>query len=484
MKKLLLLVAFVLYIIVSVAQPVYYTTPAAIPATTGYLWPRICIAGNNPLITWGESFPFNLYYSRFVSGNFTTPVQLNPNGFGPYVQSWTGPEIDARGDTVYVVFTDENTFTAHLYVLHSYDAGVTFSDTVRADFLTTDIPRFPGVTVQPGGIPFINFLRFDQNLSGQSFVFTKSFDGGQTFIPDVNATIALSAEPCDCCPGYIVAEDNKVAVVFRNSVGNQRDFNVGISLDSGNTFQTGCAVDTNNWIVGVCPSSGPASMINGDTLTSVFMNAVTGHNRIYLSTVNLLTQQFGMHRLLFPITGTTNQNQPRMAGNGDTVAVVWDQSYSGGRMILFSQSVSGPAGLGVQVDTIGGTMQGFYSNPDIVFHNGTFHITYSDLANSQVMYLTASYNNIQSVEYLSEVENGLNAFISENGYQIQLNSDRDVQNEVQIRLIDMQGKVFYSNRLNSLGTTQTLTLPKKLTQGVYVLLIEMNGKQQKIKIRF
>ena len=152
MRKLLS-IAFYFVLLNASAQSLFFQNPVPVPNTQGYLWPRIVYTNNHPFITWGSAFPFNLYGSSLIGGSFTTPIQLNPVGYEPYIQSWTGPEMDAISDTVFVVFTDVNTQTAHVYAVRSIDGGLSFSDTIRVDFLSTDVPRFPNVTLRPGGNP-------------------------------------------------------------------------------------------------------------------------------------------------------------------------------------------------------------------------------------------------------------------------------------------------------------------------------------------
>ena len=71
----------------------------------GYGRARIVTVSNgDPLIVWRkDSSPKMLKASRWNGSSFISSYDITSSGVNP--NSWDGPEVAAKGDTVYVVFT-------------------------------------------------------------------------------------------------------------------------------------------------------------------------------------------------------------------------------------------------------------------------------------------------------------------------------------------------------------------------------------------
>ena len=82
-----------------------------------------------------------------------------------------------------------------------------------------------------------------------------------------------------------------------------------------------------------------------------------------------------------------------IAGNGDTLAVVWQEFNSPGWDINMAWSVNGSGALlnNIMVIDDGVLSQ---KQPDIAYHDGLFHIVYEDQVNSRVAYRIASFEPI------------------------------------------------------------------------------------------
>ena len=76
----------------------------------GYGRPRIVLTSDNtPLIIWRkDSSPKVLRASKWNGNSFLPPYDILQAGILP--SSWDGPEVAAKGDTVYVVFTSSDVF--------------------------------------------------------------------------------------------------------------------------------------------------------------------------------------------------------------------------------------------------------------------------------------------------------------------------------------------------------------------------------------
>jgi hypothetical protein len=84
--------------------------------------PRIVTDGTgNPLIIWGKMPGNECKFSRWDGSIFTTPVVLNPGSIPVFAQSWAGPDIASKGDTVYVVYKETPEDVNHIYITRSFD---------------------------------------------------------------------------------------------------------------------------------------------------------------------------------------------------------------------------------------------------------------------------------------------------------------------------------------------------------------------------
>lgn len=468
MKKPILFSIYLTINLISNAQvPITWAVPVTVSSVNGFSYARICLANNNPVITWGDNANQSLMMSHKVLGSFTTPVQLSPAGVAVTAFIITGPETEARGDTVYVTYVDGT--IAHAYLQRSFDGGNTFSDTVQVDNIGTDVPQYSSIAIQPDGNPVIAFARTDAAFLNPQYVVTKSNNYGASFLPEVSATNSLGADPCNCCPGSLAINGNTVAVIYRNAIADVRDFRCAISNDAANNFLSVGNIDTNNWVVANCPSSGGTAFFNGDSLVSVFMNGLTGAF-VYVSTYNTTTHQLGIEKKIFDVAGTS-QNFPRIAGSGDTLGVVWTQIINGSVDVMFSYSTTGAAGLGQYIDTVTLlTGAGFYNNPDIKYANGKFHIVFNDGA-SVVYYLEGTIGTPSSIESHSN-SSEINIFLSDENATLNLICDANQTEKMNVKIYNVSGKLIEDFQLNGLQKSNQLKLQSKLTSGVYVVTVD------------
>ncbi|HZG01331.1 MAG TPA: sialidase family protein, partial [Chitinophagales bacterium] len=252
------------------AQTLEWSVPAPVAdAAFGFLRPQIALCNNVPVAVWSHAATKKIYASRLVGGVFSAPVEAAPNLLA-YAVNWMSHEIASNGDTLFVTFSDQA--MANIYVVRSLDGGLTFGDTVRVGPSDGSMPVVPDVAVMPDGNPAVIFIHSELDGSNARTVISRSTDGGLSFGPLEDLTALVEGEACDCCKGALVADGNRVALLFRNNHGNIRDIWAVVSHDGGATFTDTVRVDYSNWSVASCPSSAPAGLWLGDTLVSVFMN--------------------------------------------------------------------------------------------------------------------------------------------------------------------------------------------------------------------
>ncbi len=377
-----LLLASLFWAVIAIAQTgITWQTPKNV-AISSYSneHPRIVLNGdNNPLVLFGNSSSNKAYFSRWTGSTFTMPMAINPSETPVFAASWAGPDIAAKGDTVYVVYKQTPEDLGNIYLKRSVDGGLTFSAQAQVDFINDSVCRFPTVTAAENGNPLVGFMKFNPDFSGAHWVVTKSADLGNTFSKEVMASKYSGDEVCDCCPGSIVANQNKVAMLYRDNLSNIRDTWVGVSTDDGTSFPVGMGVDQQNWMLMMCPSSGPDGVIIGDTLYSVFMNGASGKNLIY-SNINSLSDVASSTSQLVTAntTGITQQNYPRIANYNYAVAQVWKQIRNNQTEICLNFTTDSRNGFAANYEVVATSSSNSLANADVTIANGEVHVVWQD----------------------------------------------------------------------------------------------------------
>lgn len=455
------------------AQSAIWTSPISVAGSVyGNAYPRLALTnGARPQVVWQNGVTDKVYTSRWEANGFGTPITLNPAGTFPYIASWTGAEIAAVQDTVFVVFsTDPDANGARVYTVRSLDAGITFGDTVRVDQIGNDIPRFPSVAVGTGGNPVVNFMHFNAAMEDPEYSIARSLNGGTVYQPAITPTSAVSGWVCDCCPATVVTSGDKHVLLFRNDISNVREIWGCYSTDGSNTYTASGEIDETNWVVNSCPSSGPSGVIAGDSVFSTWMS----NGKVYISSASLTTHQIGAHRQLFPL-GSGMQNYPVMAGKGDTLAVVWQGSTGGPVDVFFTYSVTGMSGLGVTVDTLTWGTGGTQSRPDIEFSNGEFHIIYSDNLGSDVKYLRGTIDPASLTTTNLSGASSLVIFTAQTDGKTTLHVKSPIQTVASVQLINAAGQQVSLGKYPISSGVSTIAVPESIRKGVYYVIVETEG---------
>jgi hypothetical protein len=341
-------------------------------------------------VLWGKTNT-NAYFSRWNGSAFTAPVAVGNTGINVFAQSWAGPDIASYGDTVYVTMkrTPESMNMNHMYMAHSYDGGMTFSDTVKIDNIDTNMSRFPAVTTTSTGNPLVTFMKFNASFGDAKYVVSRSTDFGMTFSADVVAS-GTAGDVCDCCPSSIISSGSKAIMLFRNNVGMIRDMWAGVSSDGGMTFPATMPIDTTNWMLMSCPSSGPDGFVVGDTLYSVFMSTASGTALVYFSRASISGMIASHTRFTGMFTGLLSQNYPRIANAGNAATAVWVQNTSSGKSIAYSFTNNISSGLSGYTTVTGATGSGVM-NADVAMTPGVIHLVWEDDNTGKVMYVKGTY---------------------------------------------------------------------------------------------
>jgi hypothetical protein len=447
---------------------VLWNSPVTVAAGYSNIYPRLTLMNNNePLVIWGSTITDKIYSAKWTGTSFSTALPVHNAGVIPYIATWTGAELVSSGDTAFVVFSTDLS-AAKVYTVRSIDGGLSFNDTVRVDEKTETFPRLPAIAVNPYGNPVVSYMILDSTTSETEYTIAHSPDGGLSYsssLPSPNPPGAA----CDCCPPAMVIEGNTEALIFRNNISNLRDMWASFSNDGGGTFPASAEVDQSGWLLSSCPSSGPSGIISGDTLVTTWMSEGTsGDPRIYVGTISASDQQIGFNKQVYPF-GLSTQNFPVIAGNGDTLGIVW-QGYNGGSQeILFSWSVNGAAGLGVKVDTITKGTSGHQSRPHLVYKNGSFHVVFRDSNGANVKYMKGDVT-IASAISKDELTN-LSAFsyFSNDNINLTINSKQDLTARYEV--INPLGQMIAESNLQVSKGKNEIHIPTSCNSGIYYVRI-------------
>jgi hypothetical protein len=397
MKKLLLILFFLPMI--GFGQNLMWSNHETISSSIdGYGRPRICLTeNNNPLIIWTkDSSPRTINASKWDGNTFSPVYSVLPNGLSP-AGDWQGPEITSNSDTIYIVFVSTAVVNNAIYLIRSFDGGVSFSDTVRvSDDSNFNRYNLPNVTINSMGHPIITYMEYELNWHDPRQIVKVSTDYGSTFNPAVNGSSLSPGEPCDCCRSDIIANNNSVYLLYRNNDNNIRDSYISHSSDGGLSFNSFVDIDFVSWVFPNCPSSTPRAIISGDSLVVVRRSgAVNNVNEMYLTAVNTSNLQFVYNNKIDPI-GFGLQDYPELDGNEDTIGVVWQDNRNGNIDCYFSYTCLGSSNLEGSIMMSDSNMLGTQSDPDLVYADKIFHFVYIDNNGHQIIYVNATIEQQQT----------------------------------------------------------------------------------------
>lgn len=455
------------------SQVIWSSSNNVAPAASGNDHPRMVLSrSGNPMVVWNHAS--RCMFSRWNGTAFTSPVMLNPAQITVAGADWMGPDIAAHGDTVYVVFkqTPETSLDAHVYCVRSFDGGVTFSAPVQVDNFQENVSRFPTVGTDDDGNPIVGFMKFDASFGDPRWVVSRSNDYGLTFSADAKASgwSEPGALICDCCPGAVTSSGNTVAMLYRDNKSNLRDTWAGISTDNGSSFTHGLAIDQQNWQIFSCPSTGPDGIILDDTLYSTFMNGASGKNLVYFSKTAISAQNGTAGTAVTgTFSGLSLQNFPRIAGEGNALAIAWMQTVSGSKQCVLRFTNNKANGFPAKYDTIA---LGNVVNCDVALGNGKIFVVWQDENTGTVKCRPGTYVSTSGANGLAQ-ESSLSIFPNPTNGLLQVQSDVVIDKVV---VMDMLGVLIYEATPEANRIELALPGSSQSSTGTYLVMVTAAGK--------
>lgn len=348
--------------------------------------PRFALLpGGVPVAVWGKATTTpKIWCARWDGSAFTTPVEVNTGGLLPGLYDFAGIDVATAGQKVFVVFEKTDSGPG-IFLVRSDDGGDTWQDPDTVFIAPSDmLVTISAIAVDGAGNPMVSFLLQTSTETNAHVHLARSIDGGLTFPTSTNASFPVDGgQACECCYQDILPlGGDTVFVAFRANRSNLRDMWITRSTDGGETFDTACDIDAQDWVVNACPFSGPQmARLAGDSLLAVWMSKGNGMVRVYASTLHGGTmakgQEFGFPGSSGVPAIAYSQNHPDVAGQRDTVAVVWEESgFAGtGQDILCAFSTTGAAGLSGNLGNITAAT-GAQKFPQLRYVDGVFHLVY------------------------------------------------------------------------------------------------------------
>ena len=391
---------FLLLPVFSYGQYLNQSTPYILSSgpSEGYERPRVVITANNsPFVIWSKpSTPKAIKARKWNGTDFDSIVDLVGHDLKP--TGFIGPEIAAKGDTIYLIFESLLHNNHVIYLKFSFDGGLTFSDTIRvSDNSNTHKFAMPNISVREDGNPVVSYMECLPNWTDWKQVVKTSFNFGMSFSPATDVSALAPGEPCDCCQSTLVTNGNNVYLLFRNDDSDVRNTYIAQSNNDGLTFTATHDLDDINWVLNSCPTSSPVGAVIGDSIMVVRRNGGSGVNKLYKSNVNKDNLQKSYFTQV-DSAGSSLQDKAEIASYMNNFLTVWEENRNGNKECFYS--VIGSDGKSLYNGIISDTATfGHKIEPDIAYggpYSASFSVVYTASTQHEVhfvcsplMYVTA-----------------------------------------------------------------------------------------------
>lgn len=457
--------------LIQAQEGIFWSTPLTVATSSqGDDSPKIgLLSDGTPVVIWGRFG--NIYFSKLSDGTFGEPVEVSTNGIDADIYNFGGIDLATHADNIFIVF--EN-FNDGVFLIRSTDGGETFDNPVNV----YDPPpglwaTLPSVATDENGNPLVSVIREQTNETEGQFIMMRSLDGGLSFEAPVVASEPASGDfVCECCPSDIYSTGEDVFLIYRNNDDNLRDMWVSRSVDGAASFESATDVDDTDWVLAACPISGPSiAPLVGDSLITAWASGASGSNRVSFSTLNGETMEKGWEFEFPRMNDNADQARPDVAGQNDTIGIVWEESGFGldGVDLLFAFSKNGSNGLTNNIANLTETI-GAQRFPSLTYANGFFHLVHTDGGNG------LSYRK----GTVSEVSNNENARTSPldfklaphpvSGKKLNLTFNQTVNGPLDFRLFSTSGELIkYWEKIELNGEWSISLEIGDLSEGIYFL---------------
>jgi len=176
-----------------------------------------------------------------------------------------------------------------------------------------------------------------------------------------------------------------------------------------------------------------------------------------------------------PASGAGSQNYPRIAGQGDTLFVAWQEAETSNNEIMFAWTTTGSISeLLSSKQMVNTTTTSAQTNPDIAYKDGFIHLVYQDASAGDVIYRRGILGTLSvEDEMLSSVQISPNPSVNSKFF---LNAS----DYSSIELIDIQGNIVPVNIIHHSSQTE---IDLGTNYGTFILKVSNEKGDQTIRIQ-
>jgi hypothetical protein len=222
-----------------------------------------------------------------VSGDsgktFGTPVRVGSEG-NLSLGMRRGPRVVAtkRGAVITAIYNKAGGGQdGELFSWRTDDGGKTWLGPARVNDVSGAAREgLHGMAVSPDGEK-IACTWLDLRAKGTQLFSSVSSDGGKTWSKNALVYRSPDGSICECChPSLVYDAQNRLHVMWRNSLGGARDMYLASSLDGGKTFGAAQKLGAGTWPLKACPMDGGALAVSPKTGITTFWRR---ENTLYLA---------------------------------------------------------------------------------------------------------------------------------------------------------------------------------------------------------
>ena len=238
--------------------------------------PQLAAGGGAIYLTFAAGNAISVARSTDGGATFAAPVVL-PAAGRLALGKRRGPRVAATAQAVIVAAVAGargGGADGDLILYRSTDQGRTWAAPIVVD----DVPGaaregMHGLAANASGLVVLAWL--DLRQKGTRIFAAVSRDHGATWSPDRLVYASPSGSVCECChPSVAVADDGRIAIMFRNQVDGRRDMYVVESRD-GTAFGPAMKQGRGSWPLEACPMDGGAIAAGAGVTDAVWRREAT-----------------------------------------------------------------------------------------------------------------------------------------------------------------------------------------------------------------
>lgn len=281
---------------------------AALSATFPGVQPQLAANGQRVYIVFGLKDTISVARSENGGETFQPPVTLPVSGrlsLGMH----RGPRVAATSSAVLVTAVagaKGGGADGDVLLYRSTDRGTSWAPPIVInDVAGAAREGLHAMSADSAGLVVVAWL--DLREKGTRIYAAVSRDHGTTWAPDALVYASPSGSVCECChPSIAIDAQGGVAIMFRNSVGGNRDMYVARSTSAAR-FANATKVGTGSWPLNACPMDGGGLSVSTDGLVAAWRRDTD----VFLTTPQAPERRLGAGR------------DPAIATAGAHVDVAW-----------------------------------------------------------------------------------------------------------------------------------------------------------------